>query len=154
MKFSTFATSFVAAAAFFASSALARDNDDIMYSLEKNDCFTKGETVQFVFECDRDERLYADLYYANGRRVQSLHHFKVQYSHNDQCYLEWVVDKKLRDGRYFMEVCSQDSDSDDDFSSDDECSKSYSFDVVSKPGRGRYNTRSVDGEGRIGGAIA
>ncbi|KAI8367288.1 hypothetical protein BD560DRAFT_447686 [Blakeslea trispora] len=145
MKFSAIATSFVAAATFFSSFAFA--NSDHMYSLENDDCFTQGESVQFVFECDRQERLYADLYYASGRRVQSLHHFNVQYSRDDECFLEWTVDRNLKNGRYFMEVCIQDSDSDDDFSSDDDCSRSSLFQVGGSQrgrGRGRFDTRSIE----------
>ncbi|KAI8076424.1 uncharacterized protein B0P05DRAFT_545828 [Gilbertella persicaria] len=154
MKFITFASSFIGAAVLMASTAVA--DVDFMMSPGSNTCFAKGETVQFVFECDDHERLYADLYRSNGRRVQSVRKFNIQYSHGDDCSLEWVVDRNLSNGRYFLEVCSEDSDDEDDFSDDDDCSRSFTFEVTSsnrgssgstrgnRISRQRHHVRSLD----------
>lgn len=131
----------------FASKAVA--DVDYFDFPAPNAVFQAGKNVQFVVDDlpdgdDGDDRIYADLYTANGRYasclciafisckiltcmyrfVKTIRSWWGDDIDNDDFVFSWKIDNSIKSGRYFIEMYSEDDDDDDDVA------RSFMFEVV------------------------
>ncbi|CAO3621341.1 unnamed protein product [Mucor hiemalis] len=127
MKFSTVTSTIFGAALLFASKAVAEV--DFFDYPAPNTVFQVGKSIQFVVDDapdgdDGDDRVYADLYTANGRFVKTIRSWWGDDLDNDDFVFSWKIDSSIKSGRYFIELYSEDDDDDDDVA------RSFMFEVA------------------------